>query len=178
MCIDRAYLDFNRTLHGLTAVRRRLNLRKLAWQTLLRELEAVRRNAALTDSQAAFDRWHKAVCADLVGSFKQDGYSKFTGGQAQKWVNMSLKYAFALGDTRLPGLRRARAVSHAPVDKVVLHELYKHDLKRDPIAWSRMNWTTYMKIQRWMRDHFVRPPLEVECRLWLGQGDLGGCECG
>ena len=99
-CIGRAYRDLNRTLHGFAKVAEREGLQ-------VRASAVVR--AFLTDlggaslDQPTFDSRHEAACTELCAAYAAAEFAEFRVGQAQKWLNMALKYVFAFGEDRLPG---------------------------------------------------------------------------
>lgn len=77
-----------------------------------------------------FDTWHDRQCAQIIcqmntpyddgrKKFLKDGFT-FTYGQAQKWVNMTLKYLWLL-DMLPNGLSEAEL--HVPVDSFILEAL-------------------------------------------------------
>ena len=41
--------------------------------------------------------------ATLADSYRRDGYSKFAVGHGQKWINMTVKYMFVMGERRIAG---------------------------------------------------------------------------
>ena len=48
---------------------------------------------------------------------------RFFQVQAQKWINMSMKYLYALGDERVPGISKNYEYFHIPIDNIILNEL-------------------------------------------------------
>jgi len=109
----------------------------------------------------------------------EQGFSSLSVGQAQKWINMSIKYAIALGERRLPGFHRVYDVAHVALDNIVLKRLTELGMSTLGCSWSRLDdYGQYMKCQQWVRDRFGDEfPLEVEYRLWkegpltAGEGD-------
>ena len=75
-----------------------------------------------------FDTWHESKCAQIIDRMNapygdgKKGFLKarFTYGQAQKWVNMTLKYLWLL-DMLPNGLSEAEL--HVPVDSFILEAL-------------------------------------------------------
>ena len=57
-------------------------------------------NRELTD-QEEFTLWHQRLCVKLT-LLDHDSY-KLHIGQAQKWINMTLKYLSVLGEERVKG---------------------------------------------------------------------------
>jgi hypothetical protein len=89
-------------------------------------------------------------------------------GQAQKWLNMALKYVFVFGENRLPGYAHVFELAHIPLDNIILDALYPLGAPRLTTAWSRIAlYEEYMVIQSWVRSAFPgSAPLAVEFALW------------
>lgn len=65
-------------------------------------------------------------------------------GQAQKWINMTLKYMFAIGPNIIDGIDRNYDYFHIPLDNVIQEKLSIHGINRINIRWSRIdNYQTY-----------------------------------
>jgi len=120
-------------------------------------------------SQTSFNIWHKLTCAELRAHFRDAGFRSFTFGQAQKWVNMTLKYVFVVGEARVSGLGKALQFAHVPVDNIVLSAWGGRGMPTLDVAWSRMDdYSDYAKLQEWIRKKFrPRTPLEAEFGDWL-----------
>jgi hypothetical protein len=168
----RAYLDLSRTLHGIRTVDASGSLRISAHdrvEGLLRSLVAGR-----VHDQEEFDSWHRAACVELVVHFSHGGFSTFTVGQGQKWVNMALKYALtlaAVGWLRVRDPMQLRAVAHAPIDSFFLQGLVgagaPKDMPRLGTAWSRIrDYDKYLQLQKWLRTNYQAPPLDLEFHVW------------
>ena len=65
-CIDRAYLDFNRTLRGLSKFDASRALRKSAASMVKKALGALETACAHGISAAEFDNWHRCACEGLI----------------------------------------------------------------------------------------------------------------
>jgi hypothetical protein len=185
-CIRRAYLDMSRTLHGMAV----FGQPHPDWQTsmaclLKQQLRVLTETPEWT--QKGFDSWHEACVASLQQLSDRLGYApqlggdgssrtRFTVGQAQKWINMSIKYAIALGERRVPGFHCVYDVAHVALDNVVLERLTELGMSPLGCAWSRLDeYNRYMQCQQWVRDHFRdERSLEVEYQLWQsGLGNAG-----
>lgn len=116
LCVRRAYLDLNRTLHGFAGHKGAETLREKAHQFVATLVSALTKKAL---SQRGFDAWHRDACTQLRSLYRQHGFERFTFGQAQKWFNMTLKYVFTLGEARLPGFQRHYPFAHVPIDNVL-----------------------------------------------------------
>jgi hypothetical protein len=165
LCISRAYRDFSRTLHGIADMP---HIRQLASEAVARRFTDPRDDSTITD-QDAFDRWHRSACRGLCSLYAEHGYTRFHVGQAQKWLNMTLKYVYTMGDQRLPGYGHLYPFAHSPLDNIMLRQL---NMIGDPpelsAPWSRISdYDEYLRFQRWMRACFTgSAPLAVEFHLW------------
>jgi hypothetical protein len=125
--INRAYRDFSRTQTGLSKVKQIDSY--LKFNNQIRSIvEEVLQQEFLT--QDDFDNWHKIQCVIIVNLYDEVYNNQFglTFGQAQKWINMSLKYLFAFGENRVPGISRNYKIFHIPIDNIIqdkLQENYK-----------------------------------------------------
>jgi hypothetical protein len=167
LCIHRAYLDFNRTLHGFANHKRANHLRQRGYDCMFTLLNAFK--GKKIRSQLKFDKWHEAACIQLQQQYRSGGFKHFSVGQAQKWLNMSMKYVFAIGERRLPGFVHLYQFAHIPIDNVFLNAAAGLGGPRLPVAWSRLDdYDTYLNCQQTFRDLFRGSiPLAAEFRLWL-----------
>jgi hypothetical protein len=158
--IRRAYRDMNRTIVGLGALdqRRRTALRATAEDRVRDRL------LQLMDDQSApsatgFDSWHRSACEVLIGVYRSHEVH-LTVGQAQKWLNMTLKYLFvadALGVTPMAQVRPYYRFAHMPIDNVVLDALGAMEPVGPPYPrpWSRQDdYDEYLRFQRAVRERF------------------------
>jgi hypothetical protein len=167
LCIHRAYLDFNRTLHGFANHKSADHLRQRGYDCVYKLLTALRKKKIC--SQRGFDKWHEAACRQLQQQYHNGGFKLFSIGQAQKWLNMSMKYLFAIGERRLHGFAHLYRFAHIPIDNVFLNAAV--DLGGPSLrgAWSRLDdYGTYLNCQQAFRDLFRGSiPLAAEFRLWI-----------
>ena len=165
MCIDRAYLDFNRTLHG---IKHYPSIYKSAKLVMTESLEILSQNKSKFQCQSTFDEWHKSLCIKLCKHYADNGFVHYHIGQAQKWVNMSLKYIFTMGEERLPNYSHLYEFCHIPLDNIILKNLSTYKPPLLNCAWSRIDsYDEYMIFQRWVRSYFNgSTPLAVEFFLW------------
>ena len=168
VCIDRAYLDISRTLHGLGKLASKEELHRQARSTLWHLFTDLRNDTVQSGGQDAFDGWHRAQVENLCALYAAHGYQRMFVGQAQKWLNMAFKYIFTMGERRLPGYGKVYPFCHAPLDNVVIEHLAVYGLPALPCAWSRLNdYDEYLAYQRWIRRRFTLVPLDVGFLLWL-----------
>jgi hypothetical protein len=82
LCVHRAYLDFNRTLHGFANHESADHLRESAYLCVFKLLTTLRKRNI--GSQHQFDKWHEMACAQLQQLHRDGGFERFSVGQAQK----------------------------------------------------------------------------------------------
>lgn len=118
--------------------------------------------AAISNSQAQFDEWHREVVNRLKTecpiSRKSD--SSLTVGMAQKLVNLHCKDLWALGLVPESNSR----FFHPIIDTVTLNML------RRKVAWTKLDsYEEYMQLQLELRQTAQRwgtYPLALECQNW------------
>ena len=166
LCLGRAYLDFSRTLHGIAAHPSAYPEAKRFLRAEFSQLSA----GQPTPSSECFDAWHAAVCSKLKAIYAQHGHASFYIGQAQKWINMTFKYVYVMGEAKLPGFASFYGLCHMPIDNIILKRLALAFASPPRLAqaWSRMeSYEHYMEFQRWIRGAFKgSSPLAVEFKLW------------
>ena len=133
-----AYLDFNRTLRGISKVDNAAKLHTNAVDVLSKSLAELKEMLKTPTDQTIFDTWHEETCAKLIAVY--EGSYTVYGGQAQKWVNMTLKYVYTLGDERISGFKAAYPLCHAPLDNIVVKELVKFGFPGlTDVVWSKLD---------------------------------------
>jgi len=178
-CVRRGYLDMSRTLYGMTRFSKAHGEWRPRMTGLLRQrldiLPATREWTA-----DAFDKWHWSSVTALQALSESLGYgaegtvqvvprARFTVGQAQKWINMTIKYTIALGESRIPGFWGVHPVAHAALDSIVISALVRDGMDSLSGPWSKLNdYGRYMDCQTWIRGRYPgETSLQVENRLWL-----------
>lgn len=158
LAIDRAYRDFCRTIRKdedcINAGMDLDNCRKSATEVI---------TVALSSDMSNYDTWHETICNKL----KELGY---TYGQAQKWVNMTLKYLLVL-DYEIDNTIINQL--HIPIDSIIIEKAQKKDLiDKETIgkdfSWSKINnYSDYKKIQENLRSKLGnQTPIEWEFQAW------------
>lgn len=87
------------------------------------------------ERQDAFDAQHTKTCEALVTKFNEAlGSQKFTYGNAQKWVNMTIKYLYLIDGVRHDygktlsiheGIDKCQKWFHVPVDSYIMQAIYR-----------------------------------------------------
>lgn len=116
-CSRRAYLDLCRTIRfdgqpGDT-------IRSEVDEILRDEISALLTQKNLT--QVEYDVWHKNLCNQISACY--ESYKiELSVGQAQKWLNMTIKYLYIRGGTDLSNMFR---YCHVPLDNYVFDIAFK-----------------------------------------------------
>ncbi|MCX5847707.1 MAG: hypothetical protein NTW12_15350 [Deltaproteobacteria bacterium] len=122
-CINRAYRDFNRTIHGIDRFETKDQLYQETSGYLKKSFSDIQTGCVCIAEQEEFDRWHQSICSDLSRYYNKHGYSSFTVGQAQKWINMTFKYIFTMREDQVPGFDNLYRFCHIPLDNIILQKL-------------------------------------------------------
>lgn len=138
-------------------------------------------NEGSITSQKEFDTWHHGLCNNIIEKCKKiEKYKKtdkgkeekiqFTYGQAQKWLNMTMKYLYIL-EVEGYTFDSVFEYLHIPIDKYILYGV-EDDLKiKRPVdAWSRWdNYDEYLKYQNAIRESLREKgisPIRWEFENW------------
>jgi hypothetical protein len=166
-CVRRAYRDLNRTLHGMREHPHRQSLHDVAPRLLEERLQMLLESTKVS-SQSDFDSWHQMLAEELCTLYRREGFTTFSVGQAQKWINMSFKYAVTFGEDRINGTSRLFPWLHVPIDNIMLDELSLVGAPEMKTPWSRLaDYDEYLFLQQWIRRAFPdQAPLTVDFHLW------------
>jgi len=136
--LKRAYLDFNRTLKNEKSQTERNLIQKETQNFLENHLKILAETKF--KSQSEFDEEHKKLCEILT---KQ--WNELKIGQAQKWINMTLKYWLLFGENRINGIELNAKYFHIPIDSYVQKGMFE---EKNPKAWSKISdYQTYLNYQ-------------------------------
>lgn len=131
-------------------------------------------------TQESFDKWHKKTCRKIIGCYDKVNGSKiiFTYGNAQKWLNMVLKYLWLL--VALPNDIKEERL-HAPIDSYILQKLW--NLKAEGVtcsadtfyykgnSWSKISdYDDYFDLQKVIREMAKqggKTVIEQENEAWI-----------
>ena len=162
--VDRAYRDVNRTMHGIGKIQTDESYNII--RTFVNNIASETLND--TFDQTTFDSWHFKKCEELKTEFNRVLNYKISYGQAQKWINMTLKYLFAIGPNVIDGIDRNYEFFHIPIDNIIQDKLSIRGINRINSRWSRIDsYQTYLQYQIRVRNTFAgQIPLDVEFRLF------------
>lgn len=173
-CINTAYRDFCRTMHGIMGNDRNEAMRSEASDIIRRMIGKVLK-VSLT--QAEFDKLHSSACK-AVKKVYSDNQTSFFIGQAQKWINMSLKYVYLLylvdlldiNKTGIEMLKQNYRHFHLPIDNIVLQHQTVKRLYSEHIgntAWSRIDdYPKYLAFQKNLQEAVEIPLIVFEGQIW------------
>ena len=147
---NKAYLDMNRTMtfkeeipKGNAQEEKRIKKQRAEW--VAKSTDIIRQNLK-TPPQADFNEWHKQTCTQIIDFYGEDklvlrtnkarssNSTKLTYGQAQKWVNMTLKYLWLLNRLDLISdnsirnfIQEYEKSFHVPLDSYILKYVAKQN---------------------------------------------------
>lgn len=138
----KAYADMaRRTLRIKENSKERIALKKIATKILRQAVED------LKNDSSDFPKWHEKSCNALIACYG----GQISYGQAQKWLNMLLKYLYVYdvnGYETLFSSREGIAALDMPVDSKVIEALHrKYNVKRPTAGWSVWDRNTYRAYQ-------------------------------
>ena len=164
-----AYLDLNRTIEFKKAPNiskeRKSALRHKCVEIIKARIAGLSKDG-LFDKEM-FDSWHSKLCEAICRKYNDSGIH-FHYGQAQKWVNMTMKYLSVIDSTQTEGYLDCL---HVPVDSVVI-DLANEEfgIERPANRWSRMTKEEYISYQEELRSKIKEntglSPLLWEFRSW------------
>lgn len=209
ICAKRAYLDLARTVkysyssseleemkskksseedrdEANNFVESKNNLIKNICKNILSPVKTEK--AKISFESSDFDKWHKAKCKEII-NFMNNSIDKsnteilkesFTIGQAQKWVNMTLKYLWLLN--ALPTGVKPEYL-HVPIDSYIIEIAYCNKNKfenalgleeKPEESWSKLSeYEEYFKIQEAIRKAIKTNatnetiPIKWESLAWI-----------
>lgn len=150
--IKRAYLDFNRTLKIENRDQNQRNYKRSQSENFLNKEwnDLIKKEIS---TQEEFDNYHEQICKSLIIE-----WNKLTIGQAQKWINMTLKYWLLFGNGRINLIEKNSKFFHIPIDSYVQKGMFK---ETNPKPWSKINnYNTYFAYQLSHREKKTgNPPI-------------------
>lgn len=169
---NRAYLDMCRTLRfGVLPIDTKAttisNLIEAVNVIFKEEIPII--NEGSITSQEKFDSWHEQLCKNIKMLYNKKGI-EFTYGQAQKWLNMTMKYLYIL-EVEGYTFDSVFEYLHIPIDKYILKGVEDDlEIKRPVDAWSRWdNYDEYLKYQNAIRESLREKgisPIRWEFENW------------
>lgn len=136
---DRAYRDLSRTIRfGDMSQEKRNILRGKVTKQFKEQIPALVEIGV--KDQKTYDVWHYRICKQICTYYHDAGVT-FYYGQAQKWINMTMKYLYIIGEYTFDNLFQ---YLHVPVDNYVFRIANKElGIPQPKVSWSR--WDDYNK---------------------------------
>ena len=187
-CAEKAYLDFCRTIKFNTENKdTRKGANRKICEMLVHEYDVLANAVKESDEkQNAFDCEHKIICEEIINTYSE--ISELTYEQAQKWLNMMLKYVLMTAEDFA-----LKNYLHIPVDSYIMQAVgsddtkLKHCLKLECVPkkdgtvgkysestskpWSKWNYEEYIAFQDSIRTAISErehsSPIEWENAAWI-----------
>ena len=154
-----AYRDLCRTIRGFAKHENHDEIFRNCEEVIYSEISSLFKKSPC--KQESFDIWHKHACERLI-FFSSNILSV---GQAQKWINMTLKY-LSMFDHKMT--EKTYEYYHVPIDNYILKST---KYKEFDTAWSKItSYDKYLGFQKWFRETYDGIPVDVEFNMWLKEG--------
>lgn len=189
-CANKAYMDLCRTIRFKTDDSSIKAKYKATICDMLMQKYDVLCNAVSAcsdeEKQNIFDKEHNHICEEIVKRYSE--ISELTYGQAQKWLNMMLKYVLMTAEDFA-----LKNYLHIPVDSYIMQAVgsdnpkLKYCLKLECVPkkdgtvgkysestskpWSKWNYEEYIAFQNCIRkaisESGYSSPIEWENKAWI-----------
>ena len=124
-------------------------------------------------SHDEFNRVHESICKAITNEYKgttdqgeKDGSLFY--GQAQKWLNMTLKNLYVYSkcnDTKLD-MNKLVPYMHVPIDSIIINEAKKIGVEAPSASWSIMDKDEYISYQEELRKMIKKKSPHEDPILW------------
>ncbi len=183
-----AYRDKNQTLKDASDKKKREDFRDEICAIIITGIEKL----LMCCDKAEFDCKHSEICTEIIAAAKDANILKqrnnceevFYYGQAQKWLNMTMKYMRIMGFWT-DELKPLGSYLHVPVDNIIMQEASDIGVKLPrtdgssgkysdaTLPWSKWESDNYKTFQNELQSRLkeVSPqelPMEWESRVWAG----------
>ena len=177
-CVYRAYIDLCRTIHFTKSTSslkgdelkeyddKKTGFKEEVTQELYTKIKSIFES---TDLQ----QFYLDAFAVIIHASKRRTHDLFkdnlTYGQAQKWVNMTIKNMLVMGLWEFP--ENIEKQLHIPIDNYIIDEAKENlDIKKPSCSWSKITDVgEYFDYQNKVRERVSNPetPLTWEHKAWL-----------
>ncbi len=165
LSMQKAYRDVCRTMHKIQNFPNKNQILNESKQWIKNRIESLAQTDITTKEE--FREWHQATCDGLISIFKEFSYDVFTYGQAQKWVNMTLKYLYCSGEALFG---RHPSLFHIPLDNYVFEAVSSwpdYEKVKFNVPWSKQNdYGAYLAFQTWFAQRCGGCPINAEFLIW------------
>lgn len=166
----RAYRDLCRTIKFQNKDQEK---KTHAYNQALGELEIIGSymKSDIVFNREMYDDLHRTLCNTIITLYKHDNVANLSYGQAQKWVNMTMKYLCVLmHNEENVWLNSVYDHLHVPIDNIVLEQATisfpNHFPNRPKTCWSNFDKETYIEIQTKFREAITTAPMDWEFEIW------------
>lgn len=166
----RAYRDLCRTIKFLN---KDLEKRGIAYDNAIAALQYIETyiNSDISFNREMYDDFHKTLCNAIITLYKHDNVANLSYGQAQKWVNMTMKYLCVLMNVEENvWFKSVYNHIHIPIDSIVLKQAFisfpNHFPEQNKISWSNLDRERYIDIQTKFREVITTAPMDWEFEIW------------
>lgn len=189
LCAELAYRDLCRTIRNFkkeSIEEARKNFREGIYDLIIERIKTD--IFTLSDPINQFDSLHKDICCAIIEKANKSGLLGENGlyfGQAQKWLNMTLKNILLFNLCPAEMTEALIESLHAPVDKIIIkHARNGFNGVMFPSckdkAWSRWSWDNYSTFQKTLRESLTTssdchswPPIRWEFYVWNEEKENG-----
>ena len=112
-----------------------------------------------------FEKWEKSTADKIREIYKNNGIDLYTYGNAQKWINMTIKYIFS--SNYMNHNVDIYEVAYLPIDSIIQQIAYKElGVKKLSCAWSKCD--DWEEIERYQNDiqKAILTNTKYKSRLW------------
>lgn len=137
--------------------------RKLCKEQLFLEFRKLYDNQKV--SEEIFEKWEKSTADKIREIYKNNGIDLYTYGNAQKWINMTIKYIFS--SNYMNHNVDIYEVAYLPIDSIIQQIAYKElGVKKLSCAWSKCD--DWEEIERYQNDiqKAILTNTKYKSRLW------------
>ena len=135
-------------------------------------IEEALKNIMDVNNECDFEKWEEELAKKIRKIYKEDNHIVlYTYGNAQKWINMSIKYIFSADSVDFN--KKIFEVCYLPIDRAIQNAATR-DLGVRPLneAWSKCDdWEEIKNYQKSIKDAIGQkthygPRLWWECNVW------------
>lgn len=175
LACNKAYLDLSRTIQFEVSLSKmsknqrkdvtwkRQELKKKLFSWLQKEVESL-------NNPSEYDDWHNRICEGIIERFSEKGKAVLSYGQAQKWLNMTMKYLIVIGNDNI---QRLIPYLHVPIDNIVLDLAYEQfgiSVSTEK-PWSQWDKEDYLHYQSTLKNGIAIKypnlcPIKWEFKFW------------
>ncbi len=190
-CANKAYMDLCRTIRFKTDDSNiKAECKAKICDMLVQKYDvlcnAVGACSTESEKQEIFDREHSRICEEIIKTYSE--ISDFTYGQAQKWLNMMLKYVLLIEEDSV-----LKSYLHIPIDSYIMQAVgsdnpkLKYCLKLECVPkkdgtvgkysestskpWSKWSYEEYIAFQNAVRGAISKSAyhssIEWENEAWI-----------